>query len=99
MDDDWQNEYLGKTFLKVRDDGQVHTITVFGPPSKEVSKISGKEQNVFQAEIDGVRGVLSPPKTLGKMIVNFYSAKKTWPITFKVQRTGMGIKDTVFRLV
>ena len=95
--EDWEKEYTARTFLKIKE-GE-HTITLFGPPTKEVSKISGKDQNVFDAEVDGIRGVLSPPKTLGKLIVNLHNAKGTWPITFKVNRTGMGVKDTQIRLV
>lgn len=96
--EEWEKEYEGKKWLSIGVGD--HDIILYGPPKKETSKISGKEQNVFDAEVDGIRGFLSLNKTLGRLVVNLRKAGRTdWPLKFKVNRSGMGVKDTVIKLV
>ena len=92
---DWESDML-TGYLKVPEG--VHSIKVLGEPEQVESKVSGKQQWCFPAEVDGVPGRLAPPKTLGKIIAGIHRATGKWPVAFRVKRTGMDLK-TRFELV
>ena len=96
----WEDEAL-QGFLKIKE-GE-HTLTILAEPAATESKFVGKDgkakiQQVFEGELDGVRGKVTMPRQLLKIFASMKKAGKSYPMTVKFRRTGMQM-DTRFDLV
>lgn len=91
----WEDEALSG-FLKVVE-GE-HSLKVYGEPSPQESKFVGKDgkakvQQVFDVELDGVRGKMAPPRKLLKLLASMRKANVPYPLTIKFRRVGMGMES------
>jgi len=84
----WEDDALSG-FLKVEPGW--HDIVVLAGPEEVESKY-GKKQYSFTATLDGIQGVLIPPKRLLKIIAAGHKVNGKWPVVISVERIGTGME-------